>query len=73
MAQHRAQWDREMKSLRIKPEIVTAKPEDETLSYMEEDTKDESETLRGEDDSYLRRSSDMMIVDSEVDEMSDYL
>lgn len=74
MAQLRAQWAREMKSLRTKPEIVTANLGDETLSFMEEDTRDETTvTLQGQDDSYRRRSSDLIIVDSEADEMSDYL
>lgn len=74
MAQLRAQWAREMESLRTKPEIVTAQPGDETLSFMEEDTRDETtETLRGGDESYRRRSSDLVIVDSEADEMSDYI
>lgn len=74
MAQLRAQWAREMESLRTKPEIVTANPGDETLSFMEEDTRDETTvTLQGQDESYRRRSSDLIIVDSEADEMSDYL
>lgn len=71
MARHRAQWEREVKSLRTKPEIVTVKPENETLSLEGETLNCGEESARS--DTETLRAPDIIIEDSEEDEMPIWL